>query len=418
MATASIPSADVASPQASSTSAAAWRHVATDSISQRPDDGIAGVAGLEAVPVGQCLCIHRPATGALAMLNGAAVEVWYMQAGRTPRARIVEHLAQAHGLSPTRADVQLAELEAAWRSTGVLDADDGSSAPRSMSPTVVPIPANIALDGVYGRVGFAARIRCDDVELGRLLAAVLAPLACPGMPSADILATGDSGELGSFRVWLDGTLVYGPGDRSGARREVLRRLLLSVWPASATAAILHASAVTLEGRTVLLAGPSGTGKSTFTAALVAAGGTFLADDLVPLDVSGKTVRGFPLALSVKSGSFAAVEALHPDLAGVPRLPLRHLQVRYLDLNKGAPVAAACDPALIVFPEYAPGADLEVEAIAPAAAFAFLIETGSEPEGTPRSIRPLVRLVERVPAYRIGYGDLAEAAATIRALPAR
>ncbi|ABC22081.1 Hpr(Ser) kinase/phosphatase [Rhodospirillum rubrum ATCC 11170] len=48
---------------------------------------------------------------------------------------------------------------------------------------------------------------------------------------------------------------------------------------------LHASAVALDGRALLLSGESGTGKSTLAAALLARGYPLLSDDLCALDVS-------------------------------------------------------------------------------------------------------------------------------------
>ena len=47
--------------------------------------------------------------------------------------------------------------------------------------------------------------------------------------------------------------------------------------------MLHASAVVLDGAAVAFTAPSGTGKSTLAAHLVAAGASFLTDDVLALD---------------------------------------------------------------------------------------------------------------------------------------
>lgn len=50
--------------------------------------------------------------------------------------------------------------------------------------------------------------------------------------------------------------------------------------------VLHAAAVEVEGRAVVIAGNSGMGKSTTAAALVRTGGRLLADDVVAIDLGG------------------------------------------------------------------------------------------------------------------------------------
>jgi hypothetical protein len=51
--------------------------------------------------------------------------------------------------------------------------------------------------------------------------------------------------------------------------------------------MLHASAVAVDGKAILVAGPAGAGKSTLTAALVARGAALLAEDLAVLTFEGK-----------------------------------------------------------------------------------------------------------------------------------
>lgn len=72
---------------------------------------------------------------------------------------------------------------------------------------------------------------------------------------------------------------------------------------------LHACAVELDGRAVLIAGAAGAGKSTLTAGLIAAGAALVADDLVVLRVEEGRVAGRNVVLRGRP-----TIRLHPDTA--------------------------------------------------------------------------------------------------------
>lgn len=72
-----------------------------------------------------------------------------------------------------------------------------------------------------------------------------------------------------------------------APEELVRLLILGAGVCMTLVAqgcgVLHATTVRIDGRDVAICGPSGVGKSSFTSALLARGGTLVADDLCVLD---------------------------------------------------------------------------------------------------------------------------------------
>lgn len=72
---------------------------------------------------------------------------------------------------------------------------------------------------------------------------------------------------------------------------------------------LHACAIEIDGRAVLIAGAAGVGKSTLTADLLAAGATLVADDLVVVAVDGRRAAARNRVLRGRPAI-----RLHPDTA--------------------------------------------------------------------------------------------------------
>jgi hypothetical protein len=93
--------------------------------------------------------------------------------------------------------------------------------------------------------------------------------------------------VGFFRVRRGQEIVYDPAPE--ASEDAVRNWVLG--PCLATllhqrgGLVLHASAVSLEGKLTAFLAPSGGGKSTLAAHLCERGGQFFTDDLIPLDPS-------------------------------------------------------------------------------------------------------------------------------------
>ena len=185
---------------------------------------------------------------------------------------------------------------------------------------------------------------------------------------------------------------------------------------------IHAGAVFDGSACILLPGPPGSGKTTLTAALTAAGFGYLSDEAAlvePTPDGSLAVRPVPLALTVKRGSLDLLAGLYPglrELAEHSRQDGR--DVRYLS---PPPAARLPDRPLpvrsLVFPHV--GARTRLSPLSRIEALSRLLgECLALPEDlTPERVRMLVRWMRRLECYELSLGSLEEAVALVSSRPA-
>jgi hypothetical protein len=174
---------------------------------------------------------------------------------------------------------------------------------------------------------------------------------------------------------------------------------------------LHASGIVVNGRGALFLGPSGTGKSTTAAALLAAGNELLTDDVAALDLGADEVRvqrGQP-RLRLLADSAAAVNESFDLLSPVWTDP-SFSRKRYLDAcNGGRPHGPARLGVVYVLAHREPGRELAITTLPPREALGCLMRHthGSVWLDAPRRarlFRSLARVAELVPVRTVHRGD--------------
>ena len=174
---------------------------------------------------------------------------------------------------------------------------------------------------------------------------------------------------------------------------------------AAQAVALHTGAVSHGDRAILIAGPTGSGKTTLTGWLVGKGFGYLTDEVVVLTDHASKVVGFPRAMVVKGGrddgpapapEFEAAAAVE---AG-ERLMIR--PAKQVDAAAGR----ACG--LIIFPVYSADAALRIAPLTAAQAGMRLMECNLNARNlADEGFRAVTTLARRAPAFVLHYGDLSQ-----------
>ncbi len=269
-------------------------------------------------------------------LNPSAAMVWAAIDGRRTVAQIIEQLEADTGVdrSALAQDARLAltqflSLEIATKDRGALSSPAPDTTASGLLERSNRLLDEVDWTTVLGPFQMAATttvVRTNNPSLGDELAVALGCLTLSDWPTGTTLSILDRGEGRRRRIRL-----YANGRRmlslpSPAQvPEVLGRELNQIAAGRADGhVLLHAGAVERDGRVVVIAGDSGRGKSTLTAALVQRGFAYLTDEVVAVDVESLDVRSYAKRLDLSRSSMDLLglegDAADPSPAKKPVAP--------------------------------------------------------------------------------------------------
>jgi hypothetical protein len=167
---------------------------------------------------------------------------------------------------------------------------------------------------------------------------------------------------------------------------------------------LHAAAVQVKQRGILLPGNSGAGKSTFVAWLTACGCSYLTDELVVLSEESNCIRSFTRPLTIRSASAQAL-APYVQLKGSEVLTGESgFMVPHRQLNPDF-IPSQPQLALILFPRYQPKATAKLTELPPGLGCSRLMECYVNARNIPgHGISSLAQVTKTVPIMELTYGS--------------
>ena len=334
-------------------------------------------------------------------LNATAFSIWQLCDGERTIAQMVELLQDVY---PEEAATVSEQVEATLRtltSHGVVEL-----------PRLGPIAATFDVE--LG--GATARLEADDEAAAKMLDFLCAAMAT-GQPAegAVVFRLGPGTEADSIAVYRDDAMLYQDPSAGGAAAILLEKLQDHLVQHCTSGILLHAAAVARGGRSLLLAGKTGAGKTTLATWLVRRGCDYLTDELVWIDASGTRLRGFarPLHLKTEAGELFAALFAPPENNAVAETAHGH---HVSPLRLGVRALRDAHPDILVFPIYTPGARFDFRRLSRAngasRTMGCLVDARSR---TLHGFDDVARFACEVSAYSMIYSDLDEAGRQLEAL---
>lgn len=353
------------------------------------------MSGIRTYRFGSGLVIDRGAAAPLLLLDAAGRAIWQALDAGCSQAEIRTVMAKGHALVT---EIMAARLPAPC--TTIAPAPAPERPLRRRVRTYALSGANVAVDSADGELDALVHPRLAHTET-----------CAPAVATVRLRRT-----RCGFALLENGRPAEHHERVEALIGAVMRRLVEIGHDEPAWCAVLHAASVADgAGGAIVLPGACGRGKSTLTAALLAAGADYLSDDCVPLDPGGLAVP-VPFGICFKQSGWDAGEAVLPESASAlvfhcdERGPCRYVPPRRVATGR-LPLSA------LVFPSYEPGAPLSMTSMRPEETLAALVAGRAWLSREPDGLEMALATIERTPGWRLSYGTTADALAAVTSLGA-
>lgn len=292
-----------------------------------PEVVLTTVAGLEVARLDGSFLVLDQRSEQCHVLGGSAGLIWSLIDGHRTVADLIDDVGEEFSVDPADVADDVVDLVRSFLELGIVEprgtvSSSDTPSPRvrdhgddqrrrRWSPTLMRLVGARETGTVLGPYDFGdmtVRLATDVPEISAHLSSVLRamradPEAQHRGPHCDVVILDEPSDAGRrCRILIDGLTHRREFPTSVAIEYVMTELNLRAIASTGNAILLHAGAVERDGLVVVVAGVSGRGKSTLTAALVRAGFRYVTDEMVAIEPSSGWVRPYPKPLDLGTGS--------------------------------------------------------------------------------------------------------------------
>jgi hypothetical protein len=389
-------------------------------------------SNLAFLPIDDQVVVFSEETQSLVGLNASAAYIAQQVSAGTPPSSIVRELAQNGTTSTEEASDWIAATLEALRSHGMA-ADTPQPEPSgpaetqqqeqeqeqrasriAMMPPYVPVTAGV--ERRYRLLDTVALMRFALPGQAEAVDAALGHLAFDGSAEPTILIDiqaavfGSRGSVRSY-IYCDGRPVQFTTGLFRLAPEVKFLIWQQAVERFDFLFYIHAGAVGVGDRCVLLPAAAGSGKSSLTAALVHRGYRYLSDEVALIQPTTFRVPPVPLAVCVKSTGWNVMSRYFPQI----RKLMSHQRMDGKDIRYIPPAAAdlqqsAAQVSHIVFPRYDANATTEIRPIARSVALTRMMsECWACGRLDRANVEELIRWIGQIDCYELPFASLEDAA---------
>ena len=296
-------------------------------------------AGVADAIVGNEVVLFDPGTSQSTLLNPSAALIWASIDGQATVASIIDDLVAETGVERGTIDDDVRATVARFELAGVVEptpmpddrpatGPDGAAvadaatesadrdAAQRREAALLEQAAWLSGPGPRWCGALGVEVRVEDPEVAAMLDVALGALApAPEATCTVSVLTSESDGVRHHRVVSGTELRATPSTAVGAVQAVVAELNDLAATRTRGHLLLHAGAVARGDDVVVIAGASGRGKSTLTAALVRDGFDYLTDELVAIDPTELVARAYakPIDLDQASHDLLEIEPIVPDV---------------------------------------------------------------------------------------------------------
>lgn len=360
-------------------------------------------------PFGAAWVVYFPGTETLLVLNQTGRSVWEMLKRGYGLDAIASTFVQHFGISDEQARSDVRCLESTIRKAAQVEdaeVDEALDMPADAPCATASTAPILQSCGTYQFGESRIQVLSSVEEIDENLFLRFGHRATDDGVGGEILEVSGSGN--AYRIALGGCLLDHMATKLAAVARLVQQLLMLEHSQRSILAYCHAAAVSHAGRSLLMPGNSGVGKSTLTAFLVAKGFGYLGDDIIALAEDDWALLPLPTCLSIKTGSWPILEECFPTLRQLPTLDRYGREMRYVEPQGNYDcLTQARAPSAILFPFYKAGEATTLRPVEPLDGMVRLIgaHTALMTPATEARLAKLLAFVEQTPAFELTYCDL-------------